>query len=103
MALVLALIAGFIWANRGGPRYSIETRIYLSLRNNAERAGLSSGHGVTPRSLVEALRSRKHPAAAAAARVVDFYVRARFAGETLSDGERREMADALGLARKSLR
>ena len=103
VALVLALMAGFIWANRGGPRHSAETRIYLSLRDNAERAGLSSGRGVTPRLLVEELRSRKHPAAAAAARVVDFYVRARFAGETLSDGERREMADALGLARKSLR
>ena len=36
-------------------------------------------------------------------RVVEFYLRARFAGITLSDGERHEMGEALGAARKSLR
>lgn len=103
LALVSTLLAGFLWANRGGPRCSPETKMYLSLRANAERAGLSAGRGETPRALVEEFRRRRHPGAGPAGRVVDLYLRARFAGDTLSDGERHEMVEALGAARRSLR
>jgi protein-glutamine gamma-glutamyltransferase len=103
LAVVLTLLAGFVWANRGGRRYSPETKMYMSLRDNAERAGLSAGRGEPPRALVEEFRRRRHPGEGPAGRVVDLYLRARFAGDVLSDAERREMVEALGAARKSLR
>ena len=77
--------------------------MYLSLRDDAERAGLSAGRGETPRALVEEFRRRRHPGAGPAGRMVDLYLRARFAGNTLSNRERQEMVEALGAAKKSLR
>ncbi|GMR13395.1 MAG: hypothetical protein BMS9Abin29_1603 [Gemmatimonadota bacterium] len=103
LALLLTLVAGFVWASRGGQRHSPETKMYLSLRNNAERSGLEVGRGGTPRALVEEFRRRRHPGAGAAGRVVDLYLRARFAGNTLSDAERYDMVAALRAAKKSLR
>ena len=103
LALILTLTAGFFWANKGGPRYSPETKIYLGLRDDAERAGLGTDRSIPPLALVQEFRRRHHPGAGPAARVVDFYLRARFAGESLSGAERREMAEAARTAKKFLR
>ncbi len=103
LALVLTILAAFVWANQGGQRYSPETKMYLRLRADAERAELSTGRGETPWALVEDFRRRRHPGAGPAGRVVDLYLRARFGGNALSDAERHEMVEALAAARKSLR
>jgi transglutaminase-like putative cysteine protease len=79
------------------------TRAYRALRNAADRFGVAVHPGTTPRALATRIRA-DHPAAgAAASTVVDFYLRARFGGESLDDGALREMRSALGAARRGLK
>jgi hypothetical protein len=58
---------------------------------------------MTPLALVERVRDRKAIAGRAAERVVDLYLRARYGNETLGESDLREMSEALGVARKTLR
>jgi len=85
-----------------GPARTPETRLYLRLVELGRGAGVVKGR-VAPLELVDRIRERAGPAAPAAARLVDLYLRARFAGETLDDAQRTAMHDALGDARRALR
>ena len=100
--LTLAILAGILWARRGPGARTRETRIYLKLRNACERAGLEVTPGVTPVALLERIAERHAGATAAAERVVDLYLRARYGSEALGPSELREMNLALGTARKIL-
>ena len=100
--LALLILAGILWARRGGAVLSRETRIYLKLRHACERAGLRITPGVTPHALVARIGERHGDAVAAAGRVVDLYLRARYGREALGASELHEMNLALGAARKSL-
>ncbi|GMV06246.1 MAG: hypothetical protein AMXMBFR53_25220 [Gemmatimonadota bacterium] len=101
--LVLLAVGGFWWARRGRRRLPVETRMYLVLRESCERAGLPVSPGLTPLALVDRVREARREAAGAAERVVDLYLRARYGRRTLGESELREMSQALGAARKSLR
>ncbi len=101
--VVLVLIAGIWWARRGGPGLTPATRTYMQLRQSCERAGLSVPPGLTPLALAERVRVERSTAGHAAERIVDLYLRARYGNETLGESELREMSDALGVVRKSLR
>ena len=101
--IVLALLAGLLWARRGGPGLAPETGFYLQLRESCARAGLGVSPGLTPLALVERVRERRASAALAAERVVDLYLRARFGHQHLGESELREMREALGVARRTLK
>jgi len=100
---VLVMVAGYFWARRAGTDVTPPTRAYLQLRESALRAGLGVSPGMTPLALVERVRDRKAIAGRAAERVVDLYLRARYGNETLGESDLREMSEALGVARKTLR
>ncbi len=103
--LVLMLLGGFMWAQRGGPaiRLTAPTRMYLQLRNACARAGVGVLSGTTPLALLERVREDRLTAARPAERVVDLYLRARYGGEELGESELREMRVALRAARRVLR
>ena len=103
MLLVLLLAAGIVWARRGGREVTPATRAYLQLREACARAELGVTPGLTPLALVARVRERRTTAARAAERIVDLYLRARYGGEMLGESELREMSEALGVARKTLR
>ena len=79
------------------------TRAYRALRNAADRFGVPVRPGTTPQALVTRIRAANPAAGAAASTVVDFYLRARFGGESLDEGALREMRSALGAARRGLK
>ena len=101
--LLLLLVAGLFWARRGGRELAPATRAYLELREACARAELGITAGLTPLALVARVRERRATAGRAAERVVDLYLRARYGRETLGESELREMSEALGVARKTLR
>ena len=101
--LVLLAAAGWMWARRGGPSGTASTSLYLQLRAACARAGLGVTPGLTPLALVERVRAERAPAGRAAERIVDLYLRARYGGERLGESELREMRQALGVARRTLR
>ena len=101
--LLLLLVAGLFWARRGGREVTPETRAYLQLREACARADLGITPGLTPLALVTRVRERRATAGRAAERVVDLYLRARYGHEMLGESELREMSEALGVARKTLR
>jgi len=99
---LLVLGAG-VWSfgrNRGTPW---ETRMFLRLRDSGRRAGVPDPALHSPRSLTDYLESIRHPAAAAARRVVDGYVQARFSGLPIKEGQEEEITLALKDARTLLR
>ena len=100
-AVVLAL--GLLWARRGHRAVAPEIGIYLALRESCARAGLAVPPGLTPLALVARVRQRGAAAGRSAERVVDLYLRARFGREPLGESELREMREALGAARRTLR
>ena len=101
--LLLLLGGGLYWARRGGREITPATRAYLQLREACVRAELGVTPGLTPLALVARVRERRTTAGRAAERVVDLYLHARYGGETLGESELREMSEALGVARKTLR
>ena len=101
--LLLLLGGGLYWARRGGREITPATRAYLQLREACARAELGVTPGLTPLALVARVRERRTTAGRAAERVVDLYLHARYGGETLGESELREMSEALGVARKTLR
>jgi hypothetical protein len=68
---------------------------------SCRRAGLVHGQ-VAPLELVERLGAVGSAAAAPAARLVEIYLRGRFAGEPLGEPERADMSRALAGARRAL-
>jgi len=101
--VVLVLAAGVRWARKGGKPTPPETRLYVQLRQACSRAGLGVEPGTTPLALVRSVREARSPAGAAAERVVDLYLRARYGHESLGESELREMREALGAARRTLK
>jgi len=104
----LLLIAGLVLAwvtfwllRRRGAAGSPETRTYLRLVEACRRAGLVRGQ-VSPLELVDRLGASGSAAAVPAQRLVELYLRGRFAGETLGEPERAAMARALAGARRAL-
>ena len=103
IVLAAFLAGGFFWANRGGGSVPPATRMYLQLRRVAERAGIDVTPALTPLALLRLLRQTSPGAVPPAERVVDLYLRHRFGGEALGDSDLREMQDALGAVRRTLR
>jgi hypothetical protein len=104
VALVLfLLVAGIWWVRRGRAETPPATRMYLQLRDSCERAGLAVTPGLTPLALVSEVQSQRAPAAHPTGRVVDLYLRARYAGTALGESELGEMRQALAAAKKLLR
>lgn len=94
----LALLNG--WAP--GRRRSLESRAYLRLLDRARKAGVVDEAAVGPLHLVERIRHTSPTAAEPAARLVDLYLQARFAGRTLTRDEVRDLREALAEARRGL-
>ena len=99
----VVLMAGYLWARRGRPSFPPATAMYLRLRRASERAGLTVTDATTPLALIDRIRRERAAAAAPASRVVELYLRARYGGERLRESELREMRQALGLARRTLK
>lgn len=102
-AVLLLVLAGFMWARHDGRSLPPETRRYLGLREACDRAGLSVPPGLTPLALIERVRSASAPAAGAAAEVVDLYLRARYGHQPLGPSELGIMDRALKEARRNLK
>jgi protein-glutamine gamma-glutamyltransferase len=103
-ALPLVLLGGLLWMILRARRDPVtaETRLYLRLVRASRRAGLVSGQ-VAPLELAGAVSQKVGGAAGSAtSRLVDLYVRARFAGEPLGEDERTEMARALAAIERAL-
>jgi transglutaminase-like putative cysteine protease len=101
--MLMLLAAGIYWARTGRAELPQATRMYLQLRASCERAGMVVTPGLTPLALVRRVEAHRASAAHPAERVVDLYLRARYAGRTLGESELNEMRQALGAARKSLK
>ncbi len=102
VGILLALSALF-WGTRNGAGATQETRIFLRLKEACRRAGVPKGSLRSPMSITGYLESVRHPAAPAARRVVDGYLRARFSGLWVRTEEEREVRKALSEARAYLR
>jgi MYXO-CTERM domain-containing protein len=100
---LLAAGAALLWLRRRHRSLPPATRMYMMLRQHCARAGLGVSPGLTPLALVERVRKRGTSAGRAAERVVDLYLRARYGHEALGESELREMREALGAARRTLR
>lgn len=105
LALLGAAVVG-VWGlgfRRGGLRGATpESAAYLALLRSARRAGVVGRRPVTPLHLVDRIRDASPPAASASGRLVELYLRARFAGRPLDRSEARELRDALAVARRAL-
>ena len=101
--VVLVLVVGYLWARRGAATFAPATHMYVQLRDASARAGLGVAPGLTPLALVRRIKRERASAGHAAERVVDLYLRARFGKEPLGESELREMREALGVARRTLR
>ncbi len=97
------LAAGLYWSRRDRRTFDPWTRTYVQLRTATARAGLGVGPGLTPLALVERIQQERGQAGAAAGRIVDLYLRARYGREALGESELREMREALAVARRLLR
>jgi transglutaminase-like putative cysteine protease len=102
VGILLALSALF-WGTRNGAGTTQETRIFLRLKEACRRAGVPKGSLRSPMSITGYLESVRHPAAPAARRVVDGYLRARFSRLWVRAEEEREVRRALSEARAYLR
>ncbi|MGE0159631.1 MAG: DUF3488 and DUF4129 domain-containing transglutaminase family protein [Gemmatimonadales bacterium] len=103
LALVLLGALRWAWEHRDRLRVPPTTALYLQLRAACARAGLTVAPGLTPLALARQVRRERSAAGAAAERVVDLYLRARYGGEELGEWELREMREALGATRRLLR
>jgi hypothetical protein len=102
LAILLVLL---VLRRRSGQNGEVprEARIFLKLRNAGRRAGMPPSALHSPLALVRHLEGTRHPAAPAARKVVDDYVRARFSGVLMREEEERDMREALRAATLLLR
>jgi transglutaminase-like putative cysteine protease len=103
LAMVLVLIGGIVWARRDGVTVAPATHMYIQLRDASARAGIDVSPGLTALALVRRIREERISACRAAERLVDLYLRSRYGNEKLGESELREMREALGVARKTLK
>ena len=97
LGVALALLA---WRRIRPPLTA--THAYRRLRRGLAAAGLPVAEATGPLALARAA-SALRPAAAPAGRIVGLYVRESFGGESLGEGERRQLREALREARRGLR
>ncbi|HET6230669.1 MAG TPA: transglutaminaseTgpA domain-containing protein [Longimicrobiaceae bacterium] len=102
---VCVALAAIFWLLRRRPRAHLtpEARTYVALRRAYERAGYPCPPGETPLAFAERLRAANAPGAEDAARLIDLYLRARFAGQQIGDAGRAEMEAAMSAVRAELR
>ncbi len=102
-AVALASLVVLLRRRRAAP-LPREARAYLALRRAYDRAGRLPADGERgPLAMAEALERERAPGARDAARVVELYLRARFAGEEIGEDGRREMEERSAAARQALR
>jgi protein-glutamine gamma-glutamyltransferase len=89
------------WQQRGTGTHQLPARIYLRMRRAYQHAGFPAAHALPP--LAFAGRLGDAPGAAAARRVVDLYVRARFGGELLDADLIRELEASAAAAGRAVR
>lgn len=102
MLLVPLALWRMVRSLRWRGRHSPESRAYLRLLRQARRTGVVGETVVAPLDLVERIRSAVPQAAGPAARLVNLYLQARFAGRPLTRIEAREMREALTGANRAL-
>jgi hypothetical protein len=102
VAALLLLVSG-LWARSGRPAFPREARLFLALREGCRRAGLPHRALRSPEAIPRFLEAAGHPAAPWAKGLVEAYLRARFSGKPVGDGERQTMVEALKEARALLR
>ncbi len=100
---LLLVVVGILRMRRGHRRLPPATRMYMMLRRHCARAGLGVSPGLTPLALVDRVHEWRASAGRPAERVVDLYLRARYGHEQLGESELKEMHQALGAARRTLR
>jgi hypothetical protein len=104
LAVVLFLAAaalGVWYLLRRGPLTA--TAAYRRLRHHLARAGVPVTDSLPPLALGRRAASVRPTAAAPAGRVIDFYVRESFNGESLDDHQRGELKEALRRAEAALK
>ena len=99
----MALAFGVYWMYRSSSHAGPETRLCLKLRESYRRAGLVSGDGLAPLTLVDDLARRTHLAYRPAHSFVTTYLRSRLGSQTLNDSDQEEMRTALTAVRRALR
>ena len=95
-----------VWFGRGRRRVVLrpEQRAYLGVRRAYRRAGWAPAEDEAgPLDFAEALDRGAAPGAESARRVVDLYLRARFAGQEIGDQGRAEMDERARETREALR
>ncbi len=101
LALAAAGAALWLWRHRPAPS---ATRSYLRLRRRLAAASASELPASVPPLALATRLATLHPAAATPGRrVVDLYLRERFANQPLTDGEHTELRTALRAALRGLR
>ncbi|HUH13022.1 MAG TPA: DUF4129 domain-containing protein, partial [Longimicrobiales bacterium] len=104
VGILAALVVAWRGVRRGGEAPPPLARGYLRLRRLYARSRILAGP--EPRGPLSFLRSLERagaPGQEPAGRVVELYIRSRFAGEPLGAEAVREQARALRLARRALR
>jgi transglutaminase-like putative cysteine protease len=101
--MVVFIFSAGVYAKRRKSGNTQGTRTFLRLLDSVRKAGAPPAATHSPGSLVDYLESVGHPAAQKARRVVDDYLRIRFAGHPMSEEEEKAMGAALRDARISLR
>ncbi len=99
-ALVTAIILLALWLQRRGSGDA--TRAFQELRRLLQRRGLEISDATAPLDLQQRTGERFPQAHEPAARVIRFYLRESFGGDTLSDEERAAMHAALDQTRRAL-
>jgi hypothetical protein len=104
-ALGAGAVVALVWLSRGRRRRALtpEARTYLGVRRAYARAGYVGEDEAGPLDFADALEKGAAPGADSARRVVDLYVRARFAARDIGDDGRGEMDRRADAARDALR
>ena len=97
---VVAVIAWILWRRR--PPLTA-TRAYERLRHRLAQRGLALDEATAPLALRRRATRRFPEASQPAGRIVEFYVRESFGGETLAEDERSQLGAALKEAEDTLR
>ncbi len=103
LALVLSalVLAALLWRRYRAPLTA--TRAYRLLRETVEGTGVPVGDATGPLAFEHRLAARFAAAADPTRRLMGLYLRESFGGEELDDGEREDLREALGEARRLLR
>ncbi|MGW8264872.1 MAG: transglutaminase family protein [Longimicrobiales bacterium] len=102
LAGIALLVAAGFRPLRQAARVPPSTRLFLELREVSRRAGVPGEALHSPLALTRHLESIRHPAALAARRVVNGYLRDRYSGHPLEENALSTMRRAMREARSAL-